>query len=169
MPCFILCLYGLAFLNKAGIHALDYTKDTKYPAGEIELDANGVPTGLLIAKPSALILYSTLALLPRLNKEQQENSTVWFYREMNRFGLTSAIDPGGGGQGIICSYMPTLSWSSVLHTHTRHTHCAYIHTPTFELTHAPAPANTRGRLNPLTRNHATLHYLTAAGMNLTEV
>lgn len=34
MPCFILCLYGLAYLNRAGIEALKYTKDTKFPGGE---------------------------------------------------------------------------------------------------------------------------------------
>jgi predicted amidohydrolase YtcJ len=33
-----------------------------------------------------------------LSAEDQINSTLHFYREMNRFGLTSAVDAGGGGQ-----------------------------------------------------------------------
>jgi predicted amidohydrolase YtcJ len=96
----------LAFLNAAGVRALKYSKETKYPGGEVVLDANGNATGLLLAKPSALILYSTLALLPRLNADEQQNSTQWFYREMNRLGLTSAIDPGGGGQGSLTTHSP---------------------------------------------------------------
>lgn len=70
----------------------------------MQLDAHGKPTGLLLAKPSAMILYGTLALLPRITADEQENSTMQFYREMNRLGLTSAIDPGGGGQGALAAY-----------------------------------------------------------------
>jgi len=107
VPCFILYLYGLAFINKAAIKTLNYTKETKYGGGEVQLDANGEPTGLLIAKPSALILYSTLGLAPRLAPEDQTNSTFQYYRELNRLGLTSAIDPGGGGQQFPDHYQIT--------------------------------------------------------------
>lgn len=109
VPCFILYLYGLAFINKAAIKALNYTKETHYPGGELELDKNGDPTGLLIAKPSALILYSTLGLAPRLDSNDQKNSTLHYYRELNRLGLTSAIDPGGGGQHFPDHYQNTIS------------------------------------------------------------
>jgi len=108
VPCFILYLYGLAFINKAAIKLLNYTKETKYPGGEIQLDKDGQPTGLLVAKPSALILYSTLGLAPRLSAEDQKNSTLHYYRELNRLGLTSAIDPGGGGQQFPDHYQNTL-------------------------------------------------------------
>src|SRR3546814_11918648 len=53
---------------------------------------------MLIAKPSALILYSTLAQGPKLPLEDQINSTRHFTRELNRLGITSVIDAGGGGQ-----------------------------------------------------------------------
>jgi predicted amidohydrolase YtcJ len=109
VPCFILYLYGLAFINKAAIKAINYTKDTKYAGGEVQLDANGEPTGLLIAKPSALILYSTLGLAPRLGPEDQKNSTLHYYRELNRLGLTSSIDPGGGGQHFPDHYENTIA------------------------------------------------------------
>ncbi len=98
-PVFILHLYGRALLNRAAIKALGIAKDTPNPpGGEIERDARGEPTGMLIAKPSALILYSTLGQAPALPAEYQANSTRHYMREMNRLGITSVIDAGGGGQ-----------------------------------------------------------------------
>lgn len=98
-PVFILHLYGRALLNRAAIEVLGFDKDTPNPpGGVIERDAAGTPTGLLIARPSALILYSTLARGPRLPLEDQINSTRHYMREMNRLGITSVIDAGGGGQ-----------------------------------------------------------------------
>ena len=97
-PVFILYLYSLGFINKKGIEVLGYDKDTYYPGGEIELDNNGNVTGFLVAKPSALLLYSTLVKLPKLTREQQINSTKHYIRDLNRLGVTSAVDAGGGGQ-----------------------------------------------------------------------
>lgn len=56
------------------------------------------------AEPSALILYSTLAKGPTLPFEEQLNSSRQFQRELNRLGLTSAIDAGGGGQNYPQDY-----------------------------------------------------------------
>jgi predicted amidohydrolase YtcJ len=103
-PVFVMYLYGLGYLNKAGVKALGYDKNTKYPGGIIELDDTGEPTGLLIAKPSALVLYSTLSKMPKLTQEQQKNSSIQYFRELNRLGLTSSIDAGGGGQFYPDSY-----------------------------------------------------------------
>lgn len=98
-PVFILHLYGRALLNKAALRALGIGSDTPNPpGGVIERDTQGQPTGMLIARPSALILYSTLAKGPSLPKEYQQNSTRQFMRKLNRFGITSVIDAGGGGQ-----------------------------------------------------------------------
>ncbi|MBH2929674.1 amidohydrolase [Serratia marcescens] len=98
-PVFILHLYDRALLNRAALKVVGYTKDTPNPpGGEIQRDANGNPTGMLIAKPNAMILYATLAKGPKLPLEQQVNSTRQFMRELNRLGLTSAIDAGGGFQ-----------------------------------------------------------------------
>jgi starvation-inducible DNA-binding protein len=68
------------------------------PGGEIQHDARGNPTGLLIARPNATILYATLAKGPKLPLEHQMNSTRHFMCELNRLGLTSIIDAGGGFQ-----------------------------------------------------------------------
>jgi predicted amidohydrolase YtcJ len=98
-PVFILHLYCQALLNKAALRACGYTKDTPNPpGGEIQRDASGNPTGLLIARPNAMILYATLAKGPKLPPEYQMNSTRHFMRELNRLGLTSVIDAGGGFQ-----------------------------------------------------------------------
>lgn len=98
-PVFILHLYGRALLNKAAVQVLGFNRDTPNPpGGVIERDAHGEPTGLLVAKPSALILYSTLGQGPKLPIEEQINSTRHYMREMNRLGITSVIDAGGGGQ-----------------------------------------------------------------------
>jgi len=103
-PVFILYLYGLGFLNKKGIETLGYTSATKYKDGEVELGADGRPTGKLVAKPNALILYSTLAKTNKLSREDQVNSTLHYYRELNRLGVTSAIDAGGGFQNYPDDY-----------------------------------------------------------------
>ena len=100
-PVFILHLYARALLNRAALEALGIGKDSANPPGAvIERDARGNPTGMLIAKPSALILYSTLAQGPSLPLEDQINSTRHYMREMNRLGITSVIDAGGGGQNF---------------------------------------------------------------------
>jgi predicted amidohydrolase YtcJ/MFS family permease len=98
-PVFILHLYDRALLNRAALCACGYTKDTPDPpGGEIQRDAGGEPTGLLLARPNALILYATLAKGPKLPPDQQRLSTRWFMRELNRLGVTSVIDAGGGFQ-----------------------------------------------------------------------
>ena len=98
-PAFVLHLYQSALLNRAALRALGYTSETPNPpGGEIQRDDRGNPTGLLLAKPSAMILYSTLARGPRLSRDDQCNSTRQFMRELNRLGLTSVIDAGGGAQ-----------------------------------------------------------------------
>ncbi|WP_028006935.1 amidohydrolase [Solimonas flava] len=98
-PVFILHLYDRALLNAAALRAVGYTRDTPQPpGGEITRDANGNPTGLLLARPNAGILYATLARGPKLPFEYQLNSTRHFMRELNRLGLTGAIDAGGGFQ-----------------------------------------------------------------------
>src|SRR5271155_3478137 len=66
-PVFLLHLYDRAILNAAALWAVGYTRDTpEPPAGEIVRDGSGNPTGLLIAKPNAGILYATLAKGPKL-------------------------------------------------------------------------------------------------------
>jgi predicted amidohydrolase YtcJ len=104
-PVFILHLYDRAWLNAAALRAVGYSKETPDPpGGEIHRDKQGSPTGLLIARPNAKILYDTLAKGPKLLPEDQINSTRHFLREMNRLGITSCIDAGGGYQNYPGDY-----------------------------------------------------------------
>jgi predicted amidohydrolase YtcJ len=100
-PVFLLHLYDRALLNGAALRAVGYTKDTPNPpGGEIVRDSAGNPTGLLLAQPNAGILYATLAKGPKLPFDYQLNSTRHFMRELNRLGVTGAIDAGGGFQNF---------------------------------------------------------------------
>src|SRR5246500_1954443 len=98
-PVFLLHLYDRALLNAAALRAVGYTRETpEPPGGQIVRDGQGNPTGLLLAKPNAAILYATLAKGPKLPLEYQVNSTRHFMRDLNRLGVTGAIDAGGGFQ-----------------------------------------------------------------------
>lgn len=104
-PVFILHLYDRAMLNGAALRAVGYTKDTPNPpGGDIQRDPSGEPTGLLLARPNANILYATLAKGPKLPFDYQLNSTRHFLRDLNRLGVTSAIDAGGGFQNYPDDY-----------------------------------------------------------------
>jgi predicted amidohydrolase YtcJ len=104
-PVMVLHLYTRALLNRAAVAALGYTRETPDPArGEIQRDSRGEPTGMLIATPDARILYTAIAGAPKLPVEQQVTSTLHFFRELNRLGITSAIDAGGGFQSYPDDY-----------------------------------------------------------------
>lgn len=104
-PVFVLHLYDRALLNGAALRAVGYTKDTPDPqSGEIQRDKQGNPTGILIAKPNSYILYSSIFKGPKLSREDQLNSTRLFFRELNRFGITSVVDAGGGFQNYPDDY-----------------------------------------------------------------
>ncbi|HTL10186.1 MAG TPA: amidohydrolase [Chitinophagaceae bacterium] len=103
-PVFITYLYGKAFLNRKGIEVLKYDKNTHYEGSLVELDEKGIPTGMLYAKETPRAIYSTLALTTVLTFEERVNSTLQYYHELNRFGLTSAIDAAGGGQNFPDDY-----------------------------------------------------------------
>lgn len=104
-PVFILHLYDCALLNGAALRAAGFDKTTPNPPGGlITRDRHGNPTGLLVAEPNALLLYATIAKAPKLSIEDQKNSTRHYLRELNRFGVTSVSDAGGGGQNYPDDY-----------------------------------------------------------------
>ncbi|WP_377273053.1 amidohydrolase [Peterkaempfera sp. SMS 1(5)a] len=104
-PVFVLHLYQSAILNRAALKAAGITKDSvPPPGGQIVRGHSGEPTGLLLAAPAASLLYATLAKGPKLDDQQQLDSTRHFLSELNRLGLTSAIDAGGGFQNFPENY-----------------------------------------------------------------
>jgi predicted amidohydrolase YtcJ len=99
VPCFVMHLYDRAFINKAGLRALGWNRDTPDPMGGVIARAgNGEPTGLLIATTSLISLLGVFAKIPKLSADDQVISTRHMMRELNRLGVTSLIDAGGGGQ-----------------------------------------------------------------------
>ena len=74
------------------------------PRARFSATGMGILTGLLIANPNANILYATLAKGPTLSRQDQLNSSRLFFRELNRFGITSVIDAGGGFQNYPDDY-----------------------------------------------------------------
>ena len=109
VPVFVLFLYSQGYLNAAGVRALGLTPDNivqRAPEGtRYELTEDG--GAILHATPNPNILYQTIGALPFLNAAAQELSTRYFYRELARFGLTSAIDAGGGGHIFPWDYVGT--------------------------------------------------------------
>lgn len=105
VPVFILNLYNRALLNRAALRALGIDRNTVPPVGSvIEKDSRGNPTGMLIAKPNATLLYAAIAQGPILGLDDQLNSSRHYMREMNRLGITGVIDAGGGGQNYPNDY-----------------------------------------------------------------
>lgn len=101
-PTFVLFLYSQGMINRAAVEALGLTKRTKAPpGGRYEFVDGGA---ILHADPNPAILYAMIAKPPQLSAEDQVNSTLHFYRELNRLGMTSAVDAGGGGHAFPQDY-----------------------------------------------------------------
>ena len=104
-PAMIMHLYDRAWLNRAALRTLGWTRDTPHPmGGTIERDASGHPTGVVAATAGLIALLGIWLRIPRLSPEEQILSTRHFMREHNRLGITSVIDAGGGGQNYPDNY-----------------------------------------------------------------
>ena len=108
VPTYILFLYSRAWLNQAGLKALGIDENTPAPEGSsFEKGTDGKLTGVLLAEPNPTILYARIGSLPSLSEQAMVNGTRQFYRELNRFGITSGIDAGGGGHKFPKDYKGT--------------------------------------------------------------
>ncbi len=97
-PVFVLHLYSGGVLNQKAMEVLGVTKDSVPPKGSrYERDADGNPTGVLVADPNPMILYRTIAALPHMTLDEQYNSSKQYYRKLLSLGVTSVVDAGGGG------------------------------------------------------------------------
>ena len=102
-PVFVMFLYSQGMLNRAGVEAMQLTPQTKAPeGGRFEFVKGG--GALLHAEPRPIILYQAVGKLPPMSVQEQNNSNLHWYRELNRFGLTSVIDAGGGGHAFPRDY-----------------------------------------------------------------
>ncbi|MEM8771287.1 MAG: amidohydrolase [Pseudomonadota bacterium] len=131
-PVFVLFLYSQGFLNRAGVEALGITEETPPPeGGRYEITPDG--GAILHAEPNPTILYKTIGALPGLTEDEQENSTKQFYRELNRFGITSAIDAGGGGHTFPQNYIGAERLAAAEQTPIRVSNYLFPQTPGKEL------------------------------------
>lgn len=98
-PVLIHYLYRETLLNSRAISYFGYDQPghPMFPGGTIEKDANGDPTGRLLATPSGLLMYKTLSAAPKLSITDQINSSIQYMDELNSLGITSVSDAGGGG------------------------------------------------------------------------
>lgn len=108
VPTFVLFLYSRGWLNQAGLKALKIDENTQAPeGGRYEKGPDGKLTGVLLAEPNPTILYATIGSLPPMSEDEMINSTKQFYRELNKFGITSGVDAGGGGHKFPKDYVGT--------------------------------------------------------------
>ena len=83
--------YGVA--NSYALKMAEVRRDTKDPpAGTIDRDAQGAPTGVM--KEAAMGLVSRL--VPPLTREQQKQGLIKIIEDFNKEGMTGAKDPGIG-------------------------------------------------------------------------
>jgi predicted amidohydrolase YtcJ len=94
VPVLVLVAYSEVILNQAGVAALQLTSEsTPAQIGRVQF-ADG---GATVSGGSPAV-YATIGPLPTLsNPADKLNSTQYFLRELNRFGLTSTVDPGATG------------------------------------------------------------------------
>jgi predicted amidohydrolase YtcJ len=91
-PVYVLFAYSAGFLNRAGVAAIGLSPNSKPPEGGSFEFVDG---GAILRQPPAV--YAAVAQLPGYSVEDQLNSTRHFFRELSRFGLTSAVDAGATG------------------------------------------------------------------------
>jgi predicted amidohydrolase YtcJ len=93
-PVYVQLGYGWAVLTDDGLRALKLASDADVPnGGRLERDASGKPTGAVTGPQAAII--ALFDRLPRPTYAQQVEGTREFFRELNRLGMTGAMDPGG--------------------------------------------------------------------------
>lgn len=103
VPVYVLYLYSQGFLNRKAVEVRGLSPETVAPKGtRYEFTPDG--GCILHAEPNPDLLYGSIAALPPLTAKEQALSTRHFYRELNRFGLTSVIDAGGGGHSFPDDY-----------------------------------------------------------------
>jgi len=81
--------YGVA--NSAALKLARITRETKDPpAGTIDRDANGQPTGVLKESAQALVVH----LIPPYTHEQRRNGLLRIMSDFNKEGMTAVKNPG---------------------------------------------------------------------------
>lgn len=97
-PVYVQHLYGFAVLNPLGMKTLKIAADTKVPpAGKVELDSAGNPTGVITAGGNVPTLSRLVGQLPKPSLKDQVAGTRKFFRALNESAVTGILDEVGGG------------------------------------------------------------------------
>ena len=89
VPVLVLFGYSQVLLNRAGAAALGLSPASEPAGGQYEFTDGG------LAVRGNTAVYATIGRLPSLTEAGDRfNSTQYFLRELNRFGLTSTVDAG---------------------------------------------------------------------------
>jgi predicted amidohydrolase YtcJ len=96
-PMIVQYAYSRAFLNEQAMRALGVGTDRfpKLPGTEFERDAQGNYTGVLHGFTFTFIAMETM--VPQPSPQEQVSALIHAVRDLNRFGVTSAIDAGNRG------------------------------------------------------------------------
>lgn len=93
VPALVLYAYSQVLVNRAGVAALALSP-VRAPAGGGGYEFGD--DGLIVRGNTAV--YATIGMLPGLaSLGDRLSSTRYFFRELNRFGLTSIVDAGASG------------------------------------------------------------------------
>jgi predicted amidohydrolase YtcJ len=93
-PVYVQLGYGWVVMTDEGFTSLGIDGDEDLPPGaKLERDASGAPTGALAGNNNGIV--ALFDRLPRPTFAEQVEGTRAFFRELNRLGLTGAVDPGG--------------------------------------------------------------------------
>jgi len=90
-PVYVLFAYSAASSTARALRRSGSPPTASRRKGSFEL----VDGGAILRQPAAV--YAAVAQLPGYSVEDQLNSTQHFFRELSRFGLTSALDAGATG------------------------------------------------------------------------
>ena len=97
-PVYIQHLYDFAVLSPLAMKTLAITAESKVPpAGKVEVDSTGKPTGVITAGGNVPTLARLAGRLPKPNRKDQIAGTRKFFRALNRSAVTGILDEVGGG------------------------------------------------------------------------
>jgi predicted amidohydrolase YtcJ len=93
-PVYVQLGYGWVVMTEEGFEKLGIDGDEDLPPGaKLERDASGAPTGAIAGNNNGIV--ALFDRLPRPTFTEQVEGTRAFFRELNRLGITGAVDPGG--------------------------------------------------------------------------
>lgn len=91
-PTIVQYAYNRAYLNDLAMKAfgIGTSRFPSLPGTELEKDKNGNYTGVI--RGNTFFFVSFEVMVPQANDEEQLNSLIYAINDMNRFGVTSAVD-----------------------------------------------------------------------------